>query len=515
MMPVADFPGAFGWGYDGVNLFAPTRLYGTPDDLRALRRSRARARPRRDPRRRLQPPRPGRQLPARLLAATTSPTATRTSGATRSTSRARAAGARVLRRERRATGSTSSTSTACASTRRRTSTTPRPSTSSREIAPPRARGRAARARSSSSPRTSRRTRALVRAAERGGYGLDALWNDDFHHTRVVALTGRREAYYTDYHGHAAGAACRRAKYGYLYQGQWYSLAEAARAARRRSICRRTRSCTSSRTTIRWRTRARQAPAPAARRPARYRALTALTAARAGDADAVPGPGVRGLARRSSIFADHKPELRQRGPRRAASSSSRSFRALTRSGDRSAMLPVPDDARRPSSAASSTGASASAHAEAYALHRDLLRAAARRSGDRARGAHRRRRRRGARSRRRSLLRYRRRRRTDDRLLVVNLGRDLDLAPVPEPLLAPPPGAHGRCCGRARRRATAASGTAPLDPRRRVADCPASSGAVAACPSPMTRVDDADCRAGATGDRRHGRRRASVCRGASGW
>ena len=37
-MPVADFPGRFGWGYDGVDLFAPTRLYGTPDDLRALRR---------------------------------------------------------------------------------------------------------------------------------------------------------------------------------------------------------------------------------------------------------------------------------------------------------------------------------------------------------------------------------------------------------------------------------------------------------------------------------------------
>src|SRR4051812_46923547 len=36
MMPVADFPGEFGWGYDGVDLFAPTRLYGTPDDLRAF-----------------------------------------------------------------------------------------------------------------------------------------------------------------------------------------------------------------------------------------------------------------------------------------------------------------------------------------------------------------------------------------------------------------------------------------------------------------------------------------------
>jgi maltooligosyltrehalose trehalohydrolase len=36
IMPVADFPGKFGWGYDGVNLFAPTRLYGRPDDFRAF-----------------------------------------------------------------------------------------------------------------------------------------------------------------------------------------------------------------------------------------------------------------------------------------------------------------------------------------------------------------------------------------------------------------------------------------------------------------------------------------------
>jgi len=34
VMPIADFPGRFGWGYDGVNLFAPCRLYGRPDDAR-------------------------------------------------------------------------------------------------------------------------------------------------------------------------------------------------------------------------------------------------------------------------------------------------------------------------------------------------------------------------------------------------------------------------------------------------------------------------------------------------
>ncbi len=36
LMPVADFPGARGWGYDGVSLFAPARCYGGPEDLRRL-----------------------------------------------------------------------------------------------------------------------------------------------------------------------------------------------------------------------------------------------------------------------------------------------------------------------------------------------------------------------------------------------------------------------------------------------------------------------------------------------
>src|SRR5688572_27284227 len=36
VMPVAEFPGRFGWGYDGVDLFAPTRLYGEPDAFRAF-----------------------------------------------------------------------------------------------------------------------------------------------------------------------------------------------------------------------------------------------------------------------------------------------------------------------------------------------------------------------------------------------------------------------------------------------------------------------------------------------
>ena len=34
LMPVAAFPGRFGWGYDGVLPYAPHAAYGTPDDLK-------------------------------------------------------------------------------------------------------------------------------------------------------------------------------------------------------------------------------------------------------------------------------------------------------------------------------------------------------------------------------------------------------------------------------------------------------------------------------------------------
>lgn len=36
LMPVADFPGRWNWGYDHASLFAPSRAYGHPDELRHL-----------------------------------------------------------------------------------------------------------------------------------------------------------------------------------------------------------------------------------------------------------------------------------------------------------------------------------------------------------------------------------------------------------------------------------------------------------------------------------------------
>jgi maltooligosyltrehalose trehalohydrolase len=70
----------------------------------------------------------------------------------------------------------------------------------------------------------------VRPLDQGGYGLDALWNDDFHHSARVALTGRREAYFHDHHG-AAPEFVAAAKYGYLFQGQRYDWQNAQRGYR--------------------------------------------------------------------------------------------------------------------------------------------------------------------------------------------------------------------------------------------------------------------------------------------
>ena len=57
--------------------------------------------------------------------------------------------------------------------------------------------------------------------DRARGGLDAIWNEDWHHSAFVALTGQNEAYCTDYAGTAPEFAAM-ARWNLLYQGQWYS-----------------------------------------------------------------------------------------------------------------------------------------------------------------------------------------------------------------------------------------------------------------------------------------------------
>src|SRR5437762_3568887 len=68
---------------------------------------------------------------------------------------------------------------------------------------------------------------LIQPRSEGGDDLDAVWNDDFHHSAYVAMAGRHEAYYSDYRGRPQEFVSA-AKYGYLFQGQPYSWQEAER-----------------------------------------------------------------------------------------------------------------------------------------------------------------------------------------------------------------------------------------------------------------------------------------------
>ena len=148
---------------------------------------------------------------------------------------------------------------------------------------------------------------LVRPLEAGGYGLDALWNDDFHHSAVVALTGRSEAYYTDHRG-TPQEFISAAKYGYLFQGQRYHWQKQNRGSRTTGLeparfvnfienhDQLANSGDGSR--LHLRTDA-----------GRYRAMTALFLLLPGTPMLFQGQEF-GATARFQYFADHNPELAQ-------------------------------------------------------------------------------------------------------------------------------------------------------------------------------------------------------------
>jgi maltooligosyltrehalose trehalohydrolase len=59
---------------------------------------------------------------------------------------------------------------------------------------------------------------VIRPAESGGLGCDALWNDNFHHSLHVLLTGERDGYYEDFGGVAELA--KAYSEGFVYTGQY-------------------------------------------------------------------------------------------------------------------------------------------------------------------------------------------------------------------------------------------------------------------------------------------------------
>jgi maltooligosyltrehalose trehalohydrolase len=219
MMPVADFAGDWNWGYDGVNLFAPTRNYGTPDDLRAFV-NRAHEL--------------GMCVILDLVYNHVGPDGNylaQFSDTFFSKKHQTDWGAGINFDDEGAHGAREYYLT---NTRywieefhfdgyRFDATQNIYDDSSPHIlAEISSAARAAGGRrliyliNENEPQQTK----LVRPQSAGGYAMDALWNDDFHHSAMVSLTGHTEAYYTDYAGSPQEfISCL--KWGYLYQGQTY------------------------------------------------------------------------------------------------------------------------------------------------------------------------------------------------------------------------------------------------------------------------------------------------------
>ena len=76
--------------------------------------------------------------------------------------------------------------------------------------------------------------AYLTRDDKGLAGVDATWNEDWHHSAFVALTGRCEAYFTDYRGTAPEFAAM-GRWNLLYQGQWYSWQKKGRGSDARHL----------------------------------------------------------------------------------------------------------------------------------------------------------------------------------------------------------------------------------------------------------------------------------------
>src|SRR4051812_11268043 len=220
MMPVNEFNGPFGWGYDGVNLFAPTRLYGTPDELRHFI-ARAHALglgvildvvynhfgPSGNYVTRFSPDYVSKRYENEWGEAVNFDG--ENSAPVREFFACNAAywisefhfdGLRL-------------DATQCLYDASERHIVAEIAERARAAAP----GRSIYLSGENEPQHAE----LARPVARGGMGLDALWNDDFHHSATVAATGACEAYYTETRG-TPQELISSLKWGFLYQGQFYA-----------------------------------------------------------------------------------------------------------------------------------------------------------------------------------------------------------------------------------------------------------------------------------------------------
>ncbi|MGB7552750.1 MAG: malto-oligosyltrehalose trehalohydrolase [Candidatus Korobacteraceae bacterium] len=73
----------------------------------------------------------------------------------------------------------------------------------------------------------------TRAAQQGGYGLDAVWSDDFHHAVHAYFTGEQQGYYQGF-GEPEQIA-RALREGYVFQGEHYPFWNAPRGSSAKDV----------------------------------------------------------------------------------------------------------------------------------------------------------------------------------------------------------------------------------------------------------------------------------------
>jgi maltooligosyltrehalose trehalohydrolase len=426
IMPVAEFPGRFGWGYDGVDLYAPTRLYGHPDDFRRFVDTAHSV---------------GLGVILDVVYNHVGPDGNYLKQFSEhyfSTKHKTEWGEALnFDGEHSAPVREFITTNACYwvdefhidglridATQSIFDDSPRHIlTDIADAMRVAAGGRSILLVGENEPQNT----TLLRPADEDGCGLDALWNDDFHHTALVALTGKTDAYYSDYGG-SAQEFVSVAKYSYLYQGQHYRWQQQRRGTPTFGI-RQTRFVNFIENHDQLANSAAGARTTALTIPGRHRAMTALL---------LLGPQTPMLFQGQEFaasspflyFADHNAEL-AKSVRKGRGDFLAQFPNIALDEIRS-RLPDPGDPAT-FERCKLDFSERERHAGAYALHRDLLRLrredpvirqhAARGIDGAVLGD-------GA-----FVLRFFGDD-ADDRLLVVNLGRTIRVDPAPEPLLAPP-------------------------------------------------------------------------------
>jgi len=269
---------------------------------------------------------------------------------------------------------------------------------------------------------------LLKSGAEGGSGLDALWNDDYHHTAMVAMTGKADAYYTDYKG-TPQEFVSAAKYGFLFQGQWYRWQKQPRGTSTLGLNREAMiNFIQNHDQVANSARGQRVHELSS--PGVDRAITALTLLMPGTPMLFQG---QEFASSSPFlfFADHKPELAVQVKQGRAEFLSQWRSLLSEEAKRCFDDPA---ARATFERSRLDHSEVKKHSEAYALHRDLLRLRKQdpvfsRQGD-LDGA--------VLSPHCFVLRFFSPDYQEDRLLLINLGADLHLDPSPEPLLGPPAG-----------------------------------------------------------------------------